>query len=81
MQDAIKEHITHEPGDETGWICICGNMPAQGGFGACDEDGIEMEPDIESNWKGLYVCLDCGRIIKSDTLEVVGRNPKPKPLN
>ena len=76
-----KEHITHEPGNEEAWICICRNTPSDVGFYACDEKGNEMEPSIGSDWDGLYVCADCGRIIKQDTLEVVGVNPNPKFLD
>lgn len=62
------------------WICVCGNMPAQGGFYPCDRAGNEMEPDIGSDWDGLYVCADCGRIIDQATLLVTGRNPNPAPF-
>jgi len=72
-----KEHITHEPEDRDAWHCICKNTPCDGGFYPCDEKGNEMEPTIGSNWNGLYVCADCGRIIKQDTLEVIGQNPNP----
>lgn len=72
-----KEHIKHEAGNDEAWICICNNTPSDGGFYPCDEKGNEMEPTIGSNWSGLYVCADCGRIIDQKTLEVVGRNPEP----
>jgi hypothetical protein len=75
-----KERITHEAGNDEAWVCICGNTPSDGGFYPCDKEGNEMEPLIGSDWDGLYVCADCGRIIKQDTLEVVGRNPHPKML-
>lgn len=81
MQETIKEQITHAPGDDTAWFCVCGNKPAIEGFFACDKDGNEIEPSIDSDWENLYVCFGCGRIINSDTLEVVGRNPNPKPLD
>lgn len=76
----IKERITHESGNDEAWVCICGNTPSDGGFYPCDKEGNEMEPTVGSDWDGLYVCADCGRIIKQDTLEVVGRNPHPKML-
>ncbi|KND50518.1 MAG: hypothetical protein AB202_02610 [Parcubacteria bacterium C7867-007] len=56
-------------------------MAAYGGFYPCDKNGDEMEPLIGSDWDGLYVCADCGRIIKQDTREVVGINPNPKFLD
>lgn len=69
------ERIKLEPGFEDGWICLCGNTPADDGFYPCDEKGNEMEPVVGSEWENLYVCFTCGRIINQDTLEVVGRNP------
>ena|ERR1700761_5103140 len=69
---STKEHITREAGDEDAWICICGNTPVDDGFYPCDENGNELEPTIGSGWTDLYVCANCGRIIKQDTLEVVG---------
>jgi hypothetical protein len=78
---SIKEVITHEPQDKDAWVCICGNMPPDAGFYPCDKDGNEMEPVIGSDWAGLYVCNECGRIINQDTLEVVGQNPNPKFLD
>lgn len=74
------ERIKHEPGIEDGWICICGNTPADDGFYPCDQDGNEIEPTVGSAWAGLYVCFKCGRIIDQETLEVVGKNPEPRPL-
>jgi hypothetical protein len=75
-----KEFITHEAGSDEAWICICGNTPVDDGFYPCDKDGNEMEPSVESDWEDLYVCARCGRIIKQDTLEVIGQNPHPKML-
>jgi hypothetical protein len=75
-----KEFIKHESGDEDAWVCICGNKPDDDGFFPCNEDGNEVEPTLKSGWLDLYVCFGCGRIINQDTLEVVGRNPKPKLL-
>ena len=76
---AEKEFITHEAGNDEAWVCICGNLPADGGFYPCDESGNEVEP-VEG-WEGLYVCADCGRIIRYESLEVIGRNPEPKFLD
>lgn len=68
----MKEFIEREPQDEDAWVCKCGNMPHTDGFYPCDKHGNEMEPKIGSGWEDLYVCARCGRIIKQDTLEVVG---------
>lgn len=71
-----RETITLEHGDPEAWICICGNMPAEVGFYACDLKGNMVEP-TEKDWTtGLYVCDLCGRIIDPDTLAVTGRNEK-----
>ncbi len=75
-----KETIRHEPQDHDAWICVCGNVPSGDGFFPCDKNGDEMEPLQGSDWNGLYVCNQCGRIIKQDTLEVVGINPGHKRL-
>ena len=73
------ERITREPGSRDAWVCICKNTPDADGFFPCDKNGNEMEP--VAGWDELYVCASCGRIIKQDTLEVVGRNPSPKLLD
>ena len=71
------ERIAHEPHNEDGWICLCGNVPCNDGFYTCDANGNEVEP-IASEWtSGLYVCAACGRMIDPHTLEVRGRNPNP----
>ena len=75
-----KEFITHESGSDDAWVCVCGNQPDGDGFFPCDAQGNEIEPTVGSGWTNLYVCAQCGRIIEQDTLEVVGRNPKPKML-
>jgi len=66
------ERIKLEPGVEDGWVCLCGNTPADDGFYPCDEKGNEVEP-VEG-WNNLYVCFKCGRIINQDNLEVLGWN-------
>jgi len=75
-----KEFISHEPGSSEAWVCGCGNSPVADGFYPCNAKGDEMEPTQGSDWSGLYVCARCGRIIRQDTLEVIGRNPNPKLL-
>jgi hypothetical protein len=65
--------ISHMPGDEEVWICLCGNMahPMDLGFHTCDAQGIPVEPEEwTTNWA---VCDQCGLMIDSITLEVVGR--------
>lgn len=54
-------------------ICLCGNEPHMDGFEPCLEDGTETEPDIQSVWRGLYVCVRCARIINiQDGGSVIG---------
>jgi hypothetical protein len=67
------EYIATEAEDMDAWLCICGNRPDFDGFYPCDHDGNEMEP--VAGWEDLYVCARCGRIIKQDSLAVVGQNP------
>lgn len=64
----VRERIKTEPGVEDGWICVCGNTPADHGFYPCDPNGNEMEPLLDSDWTNLYVCSKCGRIINQSTL-------------
>lgn len=65
------ERIEHEAGNPEAWVCICGNTPVDDGFYPCGREGNEIEPD--KCWlDSLYVCHGCGRIIRGDTLEVVG---------
>jgi hypothetical protein len=73
-----KEFITHEPESKDNWVCICGNTPTSEGFDPCDAEGNQIAPTIASGWTNLYVCDRCGRVIRQDTLEVIGRNPKAK---
>ncbi len=61
--------ITHESGNEEGWVCVCNNTPSTGGFFPCDLKGNEIEP--VKGWNRLYVCDRCGRIIEQDTLKIV----------
>jgi len=74
-----KEFITHEPGNNDAWTCICGNRPDSDGFYPCNSNGDEVEP-VEGIWDDLYVCARCGRILHQRTLEVIGQNPKWKAL-
>jgi len=77
-QTAHKEFISHEAGYSEAWVCVCGNTPMDDGFYPCDKHGNEIEPLIGSGWDGLYVCARCGRIVRQNSLEVVGQNLNPK---
>ncbi|MEO5644449.1 MAG: hypothetical protein ABIQ40_01995 [Bacteroidia bacterium] len=75
-----REKIKHQANNDEALICICKNTTSESGFYPCNEEGNEIEPTKASGWNGLYVCADCGRIIDSETLEVVGENPDFKML-
>jgi hypothetical protein len=75
-----REKIKYKGDDEDAWICICTNTHYDHNFYLCDEEGDEKEPKKVSDLNGLYVCGGCGRIIDSQTLEVVGQNPEFKLL-
>ncbi len=47
------------------YTCACGNDPETGGFHPCLEDGTEVDPDSDCNWKDLYACAKCGQLYKS----------------
>ena len=66
-----QEFISLEAGERDAWICLCGNKPHYAGFYPCDAVGNEIEP--AAGWNGLYVCDECGRIIRQDSLEIIGR--------
>jgi hypothetical protein len=70
-----SEQITVETDFKGAWICLCGNTSDSTGFYACDEKGFQMEPTLESNWKSHYICGICGRIIDSETFNVIGIRP------
>ncbi len=67
--------ISHEPGDETAWNCLCGNRPMDDGFSPSDAAGHILEPVEEGTWTSLYVCNRCRRIIDQNDLKIVGRGP------
>lgn len=69
------EYISHEDHDRYAWVCVCGNTPDTGGFYSCDEDGDLIEPGDE--WKYLYRCDSCGRVIDDRDLKVIGINSNP----
>jgi len=43
-------------------VCKCGNTTASDGFQPCDKNGNVIEPTVDSDWNGLYVCSKCGEI-------------------
>ena len=61
--------------DADAWLCLCGNQPDFDGFYPCDRQGNEVEP-VEG-WEDLYVCARCGRVIKQESLEVIGQAQQP----
>ena len=78
LEAEIVPRIEHEEGNQEAWVCVCESTPGGEGFYPSDADGNEMEPIIGSDWRNLYVCASCGRIINMETLEIVGQNLKPK---
>jgi hypothetical protein len=79
MNDAEVEPevISHEPQDDTAWICICGNTPSDDGFCPVDAANHEVEPTLADWTTGHYACNQCGRVINPATLAVVRRiDPK-----
>ena len=44
------------------WLCDCGNQSHIDGFFPCDSNGTEVEPTVDSDWDGLYVCARCERL-------------------
>jgi len=53
--------ITIHP-DGTDIVCECGNDTRSDGFFPCDSEGNEMEPTLDSDWDGLYLCPPCGQL-------------------
>lgn len=50
------------PGGE-GWTCPhCGNTADSDGFFPSTPQGVEMEPTLDSDWAGHYVCGQCGDV-------------------
>lgn len=73
-----QEYIFYGGEDTDAWICVCGNHAEREGFSSCDLDGNDMEPDIGSNWDGLYRCNSCGRLIDQCSRKIVGINSNPR---
>jgi hypothetical protein len=57
------------------WVCVCLNTSGEDGFHPCDKQGNIIGRTENENSNGLYLCKRCGRIIREDTFEFVGRNP------
>ncbi len=54
------------------WECPYGNHTMASGYDTSNINGRAVEPS-DDIWNGLYACLECGRIIDQDSLEVVSR--------
>ena len=67
----ISSFIGHEHNEPDTWICTCGNKESTGGFGPCDAEGVDMEPD--AGWPDLYRCNNCNIIIRHPSREIVGK--------
>lgn len=72
----MEQYITHEPDDDTEWICLCGNTSHRDGFATCTKNGMEIEPIAGGEWAGHYCCNGCSRIIENETRRVIGIAPK-----
>jgi hypothetical protein len=72
----MSEFIQHEPGDDSEWICLCGNTADADGFSTCAANGEDIEPNIGSDWDNLYRCDRCYRIIDQRDRRVVGMAPQ-----
>jgi hypothetical protein len=71
-----KEYIPRLQGNESkDWFCFCGNSGGKEGFYTCDKEGNELAP-VNKEWKNLYACHRCGRIIKQNPPEVVGQRKR-----
>jgi hypothetical protein len=77
----MTEFITVENADDDWWICVCGNEPDGSGFWPCDANGNGVSIDIDGSWDGhSHVCVECGRIFTTPSMQVIGRNPDPIPF-
>lgn len=55
------------------WVCLCGNMYHRTGFLACTIEGIPIPADCKicMGKPKYYRCIQCGRVVDAQTLEVV----------
>lgn len=60
-------------GQNTFWLCACGNDPIHEGFIPVDGDNHAVEPTPELWTVPNYACLSCGRIINQTNRTVVGQ--------
>lgn len=66
-------NISHETGGTECLSCLCGNTIREKGFYPCDVEGEIVEATREAWLTAWVVCGECGRLIDTVTLEVVGR--------
>lgn len=61
--------------DDAPWEfdCICGPDAMGDGFWACHRDGTLTDDPPGPDGRYYVVCRHCGRVIDTDTLEVVHR--------
>lgn len=52
------------------WLCVCGNKSTTKGFYPSNAEG-SYERDLWGRGK-FYACVQCGRMIDPQTLEIVG---------
>ena len=64
---------SHEPGGTEYLHCLCRNTNRDKGFYPFEVKGKIGEPTPAELVTNLVVCDECGRMIDSLTLEVVGR--------
>ena len=50
---------------DTELTCKCGNRADLYGFYTCLADGTYIEPELASEWNGLYKCDKCGQIYRA----------------
>jgi hypothetical protein len=70
-----KEYVRRPSNGDDSIRCLCGNHPLAQGFFPCDRQGNLAESN-EAWIEPLYRCDRCGRIINSETWEVVDRVPE-----
>jgi hypothetical protein len=68
------ESIKRMPDDQDLWLCLCGNHIWKLGFYPSFLNGNERSAPDAPNLEGsAYCCANCGRIVDSRTLQVVGK--------
>lgn len=69
----MDEYVGQGEIDPDAWTCLCGNTPMQSGFDTVNDKYQVVEPTITGWTTGLYICMQCGRVIDQDTRKVVAR--------